>query len=129
MPRITDKDEIIISALLTTPTIKEAAAVCKISECQIYARLRDTAFKGKYAAARLDLLERNTSKLQHYLSIAIDETAAIIEDKSNSPQVRLNACETIFRNCLKMTEQTEILRRIEKLEESQRNEVTNNGSG
>lgn len=128
MPRKTDKDEIIISALLTTPTIKEAANVCGMSATQIYAHLRDPTFKRKYAKARLNILESNSAKLQHYISMAIDKIAEIIEDENNSPQVRLNACEAVIRNSMKLTEQVEILNRLEKLEEYQRNEVNNIGN-
>ena len=46
--------------------------------------------------------------------------AAIATDPANSAQVRLNASEAIIRTSLKLTEQVDILQRIEKLEEQTR---------
>ena len=58
------KDELIIAALLSNPTVRAAAAVCGISETQIYSRLRKPAFKEKYDQARLELLQQSTGYLE-----------------------------------------------------------------
>ena len=42
-----------------------------------------------------------------------------MNDSENSPQVRLNAADALIRNNLKLTEQTDILRRLEALERMQ----------
>ena len=63
------KDEIIIAALISNPTV--AAAACGVSETQIYARLRNAAFKEKYDAARRELLEQSTAYIQGIVSEAI----------------------------------------------------------
>lgn len=112
-----EKDELILAALLSNPTTKGAAAACGIGETQIYARLRDPAFKKRYDSARLDILDEATAALQKQLLDATEEMAAIMHDPGTSAQVRLNACEAIIRSSLKLTDQVDILRRIEKLEE------------
>ena len=40
----------------------------------------------------------------------------ICTDPEAAPQVRLNAADAIIRNSLKLTEQTDILNRLQKLE-------------
>lgn len=112
------KDEIILSALLANPTVRAASAACGISETQIYVRLRNQDFKAKYDAARRELLERNTAALQNHLAGAIETMAAISQDEDATPQTRLNAADAIIRNALRLTEQTDILTRLEALENS-----------
>ena len=113
-----EKDEKILAALLASPTTKAAAAVCGISETQIYDRLRDPAFKERYDSKRLELLDESTAALQKHIGAAVEEMASIATDKKNPAQTRLNACEAVVRLSLKMTDQVEILKRIEKLEQS-----------
>lgn len=110
------KDEIIITALLAQPTVRAAAATCNISETQIYKRLRDKSFKEKYDKARYELLEENTARLQKHIGAAIEAMSEIVKDDETTAQVRLNAAEAIIRNSIKLTEQTDILRRLDELE-------------
>lgn len=112
------KDEIILSALLANPTVRAASAACGISETQIYVRLRNPDFKAKYDTARRELLERNTAALQSHLAEAIEVMGEICRDTDAAPQTRLNAADAIIRNSLKLTEQTDILTRLEVLEKS-----------
>lgn len=114
------KDEIIISALLSNPTVRGASAACGVSETQIYARLRNSKFKERYDKARHELLERNTAALQGHVSAAIDTMGQIVSDQDAPQQVRLNAAEAILRNSLKLTEQTEILSCLDALEKLSR---------
>lgn len=114
----TSKDEKIIAALIANPTIRAASIACGISETQIYARLRSPEFKEKYDQARIELLERNTASIQAHLGAAIETIGNICTDEKAAPQVRLNAADAIIRNSLKLTEQTEILSRLDELEKS-----------
>ena len=109
-------DEKIISALIATPTIREASVVCGYSESTIYARLRDSEFKARYDVERRGLLERNAAALQSHLGKAIATMAEIVDDKNTAPQIRLNAADANVRNSLKLNEQTEIIRRVDELE-------------
>lgn len=111
------KDEKIIAALIANPTIR-AAAACAISETQIYARLRIPEFKLRYDEARRELLERNTAALQARLGAAIETMGEICTDAETAPQTRLNAADAIIRNSLKLTEQFDILRRLDELEKT-----------
>jgi uncharacterized membrane protein len=109
-------DEKLIAALLSTTTVRAAAAACGMGETKVYTRLRDPAFKEKYDAARRELLNRNAAALQGQVSAAIDAMSEIVNDPEATQQVRLNAAEAIIRNSLKLTEQTDILTRLDALE-------------
>lgn len=111
-------DEMLISALLQCPTTRAAAEMCGVSESKIYSRLRTPAFKKKYDQARRELLERGCAALQGLMGDAIDAMAEIVRDKETSQQVRLNAAEMILRNGMKVTEQMDILSRLDALEKA-----------
>lgn len=112
------KDELIISALLSNPTVKKAATVCKVSEAQIYARLRNAAFKEKYDRARRELLAQSTAYLQGITGEALQKMYQIMNDPDAAPQVQLNAANAIASNSLKMTEQADILAQLEELKKA-----------
>lgn len=109
-------DEHILSALVTAPTIREAATICGCSESTIYARLRDDDFKKKYNAERRKLLERNATALQNQIETAVQTMAEVMKNKEVAPQVRLNAADAVIRNGLKLTELVDVTKRVDELE-------------
>lgn len=112
------KDELIISALLSNPTVKKAAVICKVSEAQIYARLKKPAFKAKYDAARRDLLAQSTAYIQGITGEALAKMHQIMNDPDAAPQTQLNAANAIASNSLKLTEQADILAQIDELKKA-----------
>lgn len=112
------KDELIIAALISNPTVKAASAACGVCETQIYKRLRTPAFKEKYDAARLDMLQQCTAYIQGITSDALQKMHAVMNDPDTSQQVQLNAAEAITRNSLKFTEQADILAQIAELKKA-----------
>lgn len=109
------KDELILSALISNPTVRQAAAACGVSETQIYARLRSPAFKKKYDDARRELLQQSTAYIQGIVSEAIQKMRDVMNDPDAAQQVQLNAAEAITRNSLKLTEQTDVLTQLAEL--------------
>lgn len=112
------KDELVIAALISNPTVRAASAACGISETQIYARLRQPAFKQKYDATRRELLAQSTAYIQGMVSDAIRKMYDVMNDPNASQQVQLNAAEAITRNSLKLTEQADILAQIAELQKA-----------
>lgn len=110
-------DERIITALLQSRTMKEASELINVSESTIYRRLNDLDFRDRLNESRTALIETATTKLQAELSGAIDVIIEIMNDSENPPQIRLNASDSIIRHCLKITEQCNIIERVERLEE------------
>lgn len=117
MSRKADRDERILSALLTAPSKRKAAAACGISERQLYDRLTDPVFRAEYDKRRGALLSNACAALQGTLTAAIEEMDYIAHSAEASPQTRLNACEAILRGTCRLTELTEITARIEHLEQ------------
>lgn len=107
--------------MLTYPTIREASEATGIAEPTIYLKLRDENFKMKYNEAKRQILENTVTFLQTKLQQATATILNIMNDVEVSAQTRLNAARSVFDYCIKLTEQTEILERVEALEMTQRN--------
>lgn len=109
------KDELVLAALLSNPTVRAAATACQMSETQIYARLRTPAFKERYDNARRELLAQSTAYLQAITGEALQKMYEIMKNPDVAPQVQLNAAQAIASNSLKMTEQADILATLAEL--------------
>lgn len=113
------ENEVVISALLSEPTISKAAEKCGLSQRQIYERMKQKDFKEEYNQAKRSILESATNTLQSRLTAATETAIQIMQDAENSPQIRLNACNLVFSQCMKLSEVVDIISRIESLEEMQ----------
>jgi len=111
------KTELIINALLTYPTIRETAQALKMPESTIYNYLRNPEFKEKYNQAKSDLLLQSTAFLQAKIAEATATITEIMNNTESPPQVRITACRTVLEYALKLTEQGEIIQRLETLEQ------------
>ena len=109
-------DEKIIAALLVSSSSKEAADTLGISVRTVTRRLADAEFKNQYQAACRGLLKDHTAALQGHMGAAIETMREIMDEKKNAPQVRLNAADNILRHGIRMTEQVDILNRLDELE-------------
>lgn len=105
-----------ISALISCPTIKEAAALAKIGETTLHARMNDPEFKKKYSRACANLLDAHAAALQVNMGQAIKTQREIMDNAANPPQVRLNAASEILRIGLNITDRVSVMRRLEELE-------------
>lgn len=112
------KEELILSALLSCPTIREASKKCKVPERTINDYLAKPEFMERYKAAKADIVKGVSNKIQGKMSKAVDVIGDIMEDEENPPMVRLSASKTIIEHGLKFQENELILERIEALEES-----------
>ena len=112
--KVTDED--IISAVLVSATNKDAAELCGLSEAQFYKRIRADDFKRKFSQVKGELLNRVTTTMQNGMNEAARTMLEIMRDVGAAPQVRLNAADSILRNGMKLTEQNDILQRLERLE-------------
>lgn len=109
------KEELIITALISTPTVRAASEACGVSESQIYARLRNPEFKARYNEAKRDLLAQTTAYIQSIVGEAVKKMRDIMNDPDVAPQIQLNAADAIARHTLKFTEQADILAQIDEL--------------
>jgi hypothetical protein len=116
--RVTPKQEALIAALLTAPTIQDAASAASVPERTAHRWLRDDdAFKAAYLAARREALRQATARLSRASSGAVNVLLQIAADKRASPAARVTACRTILEFAYRAEEQEDLAARIQALEQ------------
>lgn len=110
------KDDVVIAALITQPSVREASKVCGLSETQVYARMKEPDFAKQYRQARRDILAGCSSALQNRMTEAVEVLAETMADRTIAPQVRINAANSIFQHGIRLTEQIDVIERLEDLE-------------
>jgi hypothetical protein len=113
---VTPKKHKALLALLTNPTKERAAEAAGITSKTLRGYLADPEFQAEYKKAFADLVEDATRKVQQTLEPAVAVLREIMEDRSENGQVRVSAARSVLEYGLKMTEQTDILTRIQELE-------------
>mgnify|MGYP001106878810 FL=1 len=113
---MTPKKHKALLALLTNPTKERAAEAAGITSKTLRGYLADPEFQAEYKKAFADLVEDATRKVQQTLEPAVAVLREIMEDRSENSQVRVSAARSVLEYGLKMTEQTDILTRIQELE-------------
>ena len=111
------KQTALLQALLTEPTIIKAAERAGISRATAYKYMHDEEFKANLEKQKQEVLDSVTTYLQGQLTTCSEELMAIAKDRSNSPQVRINAIAIVFQNARSFIEQESIIKRIAALEE------------
>lgn len=111
-------DEAIAAALIECGSIKNAATSCGCTVRTIYERKKSADFQRIYAQAKADVLKAATAKLQGEMLGAVDTLVSIMQDADTAAQTRANAAVYVLQYGVKLTETTDILDRIETLEES-----------
>ena len=103
-------------ALLTHPTREEAAKAAGITSKTLRTYLEDPAFQAAYKAALAELLEDATTQAKQSLNPALTALREITEDREQQSQARVSAARSLLEYSLKLTEQVDILTKLEELE-------------
>jgi transposase len=121
LPKESNKQKVLI-ALIETSSVREAAKVSGISEATIYNYLRDSEFKNEFRSARRQTVESAISKMQNAASEAVDRLKEL--QYCENPAVAARCAQIIFENSVKGLETTDILERLEILEQNANNKST-----
>lgn len=113
---MTPKQQKALVALLTQPTKEKAATAAGITSKTLRSYLDDPEFLAEYRKAYSELVEDATRKVQQTLDPAVAVLREVMEDGSENGQVRVSAARSVLEYGLKMTEQTDILNRLQDLE-------------
>ena len=87
-------NEVIVSALITSPTIKAAAKKAGVTERTIYDKMKERNFEALYSAAKSDILRNAIHRLNELQTQSIDVFRDIMLDHSAPAAVRLQAAKT-----------------------------------
>ena len=109
-----------ILALLSEPTIGQAAARCGIGERTLRRWLtEDAAFQAEYEAARRATFQAAISRIPALTVRAVDTLADLLGD-TKPPAVRLGAARTVAEIGMHQYDAETILRKLDDLEARQR---------
>lgn len=111
------KKEAFINAMLESKSITEASEKAGISRSTAYIYLKDEEVKKELASRRSELLQSTTTYLQNNLYSCSEELMKIVKDKETPQAVKVQAINSVFNNCKNLTEQTDIITRLQEIEE------------
>jgi len=113
---INAKQQNFIEAYLTSNSMKEAVKKCGIARKTAYNYLKEPEIKEEIQRRKTELMQDTTLFMQSNLQKASQVLMDIINDEKTPQSVRVQAINTLFSNCQKLVENTDILERIEELE-------------
>lgn len=115
-PRIAGRDAKILAAVLSSPTIKEAAHRLELSETLVYKTMRKTAVKAEYDVKCRELLQQATRAAEQCLTGAVESLYAISQDAEQSGQTRVQASRALLEYGIKLVEIGNLDERVTALE-------------
>ena len=110
----TRKREQAIAALLTAPSVAEAAGRAGLGEATLRRWLREPGFAAAYRAARRHTLEPVVGRLQQAASAAVETLERNLAAQAESVQVR--AAQLVLEQAFKGVELMDLAERVEALE-------------
>lgn len=113
---ITQKQQRALIALLTSPTKEAAAKKAGIESKTLRRYLADPDFQEEYRNAFTSMIEDVTRQAQRAIAPALSCLREIVEDESENTQARIQAARSTLEYALRLTEQFDIIERIQSLE-------------
>jgi DNA-binding MurR/RpiR family transcriptional regulator len=120
MPKKTNKEKVLV-ALVETSSIREAAKKSGIGEATIYRFLQDKEFLAEYRNARRQTVESAIAQMQNAASEAVERLKEL--QYCENPAVAARCAQIIFENALRGLETTDILERLEILEDAYKKQI------
>ncbi len=117
--KMSRKHEIAIVALLTEPTLKQAAKKAGIGEATLWRWMQDLDFAKQYRVAKRQAVSQAISKLQQACGEAVDTLCSIMKDEEAPAPSRVSAAKAVLDTAIKAIEIEELESRIEELERLQ----------
>jgi len=110
------KQEEAIIALMTHPTVEEAARAISIGPKTLYRWLQTPEFAAKYRAARTAAVCQAIARIQQTSRVAVTTLHRLMVDTNTPASVRARVSETILTLSIKGVETEDILVRLTQLE-------------
>ena len=104
-----------VVALLTEPTLQEAAKTAGVNRSTIYRWLQEADFQAAYREARRQAMRRATARLQEISSEAVEVLREVMGDKAQQGAARVGAARIVLDYAAKMTETEDLATSIEEL--------------
>ena len=116
-----EKQQKILTALMSHFTIQEAARSLSISPNTIYLALKDEEFAKAYKEARNKSVEHSVTMLSKASSLAVSKLIEILQNKEEKSPVTINAARTVLEFAYKRYDVEQLVYRVEELEKAIKN--------
>lgn len=113
---MTNKRARALQALLTCPTQAEAAKAAGVGLTTLKRYLNDAEFQQEYQKAVSGLIAEAATQAKQSLNPALSTLGEVMRDSGQNGQVRVSAARSLLEYGLKLTEQADILARLDELE-------------
>ena len=111
--------ETIITAFLKYDKLADIAREIKVTP-QTAAKYRDDPeLQELLSERRMQFVKAAVAKMQGFMTEGVETLQNIIRDSETSPQTRVNAIQIMFNQCKVWTETTDILERLQALEDAE----------
>lgn len=110
-------DEKLLEMLLVHGGVRGAAAVLGISQNAVYKRLKDDSFRQQYDVMQGALLSTAAASMVNALDKAVSALLAVLNDTETSAGLKVSAANALLNHCCRYVETSNVLRRLEALED------------
>jgi hypothetical protein len=117
--KLTRKQEALISALLTAPSLAAAAQHAGLSEVTAWRWLKDATFQAAYREARRAVVQHAITQVQQATGAAVETLRSVMQDPEAPASAKVSAAKTILDTAVKAIELEDLEQRIVALETQQ----------
>jgi hypothetical protein len=111
------KQEAALLAVISNPTLKEAALAAGVSETTLWRYMQDEAFKRRLREARREAVGHAVTRLQRASADAVTVLQELMMKEGAPAAARITAARTVLDYAVRADEAQELKARIEELEE------------
>jgi len=114
--KLTRKQEALISALLTAPSLATAAQHAGLSEVTAWRWLKDATFQAAYREARRAVVQHAIAQVQQATGEAVETLRNVMQDSESPASARVSAAKAILETAVKGIDIDDLEVRIAALE-------------
>lgn len=123
------RQQTVIAALLSEPTLEGAATRAGISYPTLYRLMREEAFISEYRAAQREAMQQATARLRVNAIKAVDTLESVMAEPGPRAMARVAAARAYLEFALRAHELDDLAARIEQLEKQARRESSEEWEG
>jgi hypothetical protein len=105
-----------IAALMTTPTIGQAAEAAQVSRAQLSRWMALPEFQAELERERRAMMKAATDALRQAAGEAVAALRRVLKDPETSPAVVVQAASAVLSHAYKAAEQADVVARLDALE-------------
>ena len=111
------KQELALRAVMSHPTLKEAARAAGVSDTTLWRYMQDEAFSRKLREARREAVDHTFAHLQAASGDAVTVLRDMMTKEDTPASARISAARTVLEYAARFAEADALRARIEELEE------------